>query len=340
MARIVDVASKAGVSVATVSRVINNNPKVRPDARQRVLNAIAELDYQPSGIARNMRHQSARVIGLIVSDIQNPFFTALARAVEDVAHENQYTVLLCNSDEDCDKEALYLDIMVTERAAGVIMVLTGSTCNLSSLERKMPVVLVDRRAVNSDLDAVVLDNVRVGYDVTRHLLSLGHRRIGLVGLPTNISVGEERFEGYRRALNEDGLGPDDCLVRIAAFKEEDACVAAHELLALKPRPTALIAANVPLTIGTLQAIDECGLRIPEDISLVAIHDVEWMRLLRPQLTAISLPTYHLGAEAARLLFRRINEGTKGPTQTIVLPPRLVVRSSTTAPSAGNQDSAQ
>jgi LacI family transcriptional regulator len=333
MAHIKDVAARAGVSVATVSRVLNHNPRVKARLREQVLQAIADLDYRPSGIARNMRGQSVRVIGLIISDIQNPFFTTLVRAVEDVAHQNQYTVLLCNSDEDPQKEQLYVDVLSRERVAGVIIVPTDKDCCSPLLNGRIPVVMVDRKVPGLDTDSVVLDNVAGAYQATAHLTGLGHRRIGLVSAPLRVSVGLERRQGYERALQERGLPVDETLICVGNFKESGGYEAAKELLGLDPRPTAIFAVNNLMTMGTLQAIYEQGLQIPRDISLVGFDDLPWFPLLVPPLTAVGQPTYQIGAEAARLLFHRLREGAQDPVRAVVLQPELIVRGSTAAPAS-------
>lgn len=332
MTSIKDVAARAGVSVATVSRVLNNNPRVKPRLRERVLQAVAELDYHPSGIARSMRSQSGRVIGLIISDIQNPFFTALVRAVEDVAYANQYTVLLCNSDEDPQKERLYVDILFQERVAGVIIVPTGKDCCDLLVQRRIPVVMADRKVPDINIDSVTLDNTAGAYTATAHLISLGHTRIGLVSAPPHASVGLERRQGYERALREHGLPVDESLIRMGNFKESGGYQAAKELLAIKPRPTAIFSVNNLMTIGTLQAIHEQGLRIPKDISVVGFDDMPWLPLLTPPLTVVSQPVYEIGRVAAEILFRRIYLGPEEPVQEIILQPEFIVRGSTAPPS--------
>ncbi|MBI5305416.1 MAG: LacI family DNA-binding transcriptional regulator [Chloroflexi bacterium] len=329
MASIKDVASKSGVSVATVSRVLNNNPRVKPHLRERILQTIDQLGYQPSGIARNMRSQSVRVIGLVISDIQNPFFTALVRAVEDVAYENQYTVLLCNSDENLQKEQLYIDVLSRERVAGVIIVPTGKNCS-PLLNLRMPVVMVDRTVPGIITDSVVLDNVAGAYAATKHLIELGHQRIGLVGAPLGVSVGVERRKGYEKALRAHKLRVDEALIRAGDFKEQGGYEATLALLELAPRPTAIFAVNNLMTMGAFQAIAEKKLRIPQDISVIGFDDMPWLTLLTPPLTAVRQPTYEIGAQAAQLLFARM-QNTALPTQTRVFKPELIVRGSTAAP---------
>ncbi len=328
MPRIKDVAQKAGVSVATVSRVINHNPNVKTHLKERVLRAIEEIGYQPSGIARSMRNQSLPVVGLIISDIQNPFFTSMVRAVEDTALENGYTVLLCNSDEDPKKEQLYIDVMARERVAGIIIVPSHSECCPGLKKLNIPIVVVDRKLRDMQCDAVLLDNVSGSKQATEYLINLGHRRIGLVAAPTNISVGADRLLGYQKALREHGIPEDKSLIEIGNFKETGGYQAAMNLLELELRPTAIFSVNNLMTMGTLKAINEKGLRIPDDISVIGFDDMPWLTLITPPLTAVRQPVYKMGAEAAKLLFERMNSDIGKSPARIILKPELIIRGST------------
>ncbi len=328
MTGIKDVAKKAGVSVATVSRVLNNNPNVKPHLKESVLDAMKELQYRPSGIARSMRNQSVPVVGLIISDIQNPFFTSMVRAVEDKALENGYTVLLCNSDEDPEKEQLYINVLSRERVAGIIIIPSHESCCEGLKNLNIPIVIVDRRLNVINTDRVMLDNVYGSKVATRHLIELSHKRIGLVGAPLNVSVGVDRRQGYVEALEEAGLPVDESLIAIGNFKEEGGYQAAKRLLELPDRPTALFPVNNLMTMGTLQAIYEFNLKIPQDVSIIGFDDMPWLSLINPPLTAVRQPVYQIGAEAAEILFDRIEGNLDAPIKTIVLRPELVVRSST------------
>lgn len=328
MTRIKDVAAKAGVSVATVSRVINHNPNVKTYLRERVLCAIEEIGYQPSGIARSMRNQSLAVVGLIISDIQNPFFTSLVRAVEDTALANGYTVLLCNSDEDPKKEQLYIEVMARERVAGIIIIPAQSECCPSLKNLKIPIVVVDRKLQKFPGDSVLLDNVYGSKQATEHLIKLGHKRIGLVSAPTNISVGADRLLGYQKALREHGIDADGSLVRVGNFKESGGYQAAKELLELDHRPTAIFSVNNLMTQGALRAVYEKKLKIPDDISFIGFDDMPWLTLITPPITAVRQPVYKMGAEAAMLLFDRLNNGIDKSPVRITFKPELIVRSST------------
>jgi len=326
--RIKDVARRAGVSSATVSRVLANKPHVSEEVRQRVLAAVEELGYQPSRVARSLRVQRSRIIGLIISDIENPFFTSLVRAVEDVAYEHQYAVFLCNSDEDIEKEKLYIDLMRAEKVAGVVISATRETDNPCQrlTDANIPVVAVDRRILDLEVDTVVVDNVGATFDLVSHLINDGHRRIGaVIGSPV-ATTGRERREGYLQALKAHDLPILPHLIRTGLPKEAVGYRLTGELLALSDRPTALFTGNNLLTVGALRAIHERGLRIPEDIALVAFDELDWMSLVKPNLTVVAQPTYELGRTAANLLLKRIEDSTL-PPQEVVLSPTLLVRQS-------------
>ncbi|MBI5031720.1 MAG: LacI family DNA-binding transcriptional regulator [Chloroflexi bacterium] len=325
-----DVAKKAGVSVATVSRVLNDSPLVSPQVRERVLSAVKELNYQPNRTAQRLRAGRSHVIGLIISDIQNPFFTSVVRGIEDVAYKYSYSVVLCNSDEDVEKEQLYIGVLSSERVAGVIIVPTGNDCCSPLLNLQMPVVMMDRVVPGLSTDFVVLDNVAGAYAAIQHLLELGHRRIGMVSAPPGISVGTERQRGYENAMHDYGIAVDAMLIQPGNFKENGGYQAASKLLELKPRPTAIFAANNLMTMGAYQAISDKGLRIPDDISVIGFDDMPWFGLVHPPLTAVRQPTYEIGAQAAELLFARLLDSTT-PIQRKILQPELIVRSSTAAP---------
>jgi len=327
-ARIKDVARRAGVSSATVSRVLANKPHVSQEMHERVLAAVEELGYQANRVARSLRAQRAAIIGLIISDIQNPFFTSLVRAVEDVAYQHEYGVFLCNSDEDIEKERLYIDLLHAEKVAGVVISPTRETDNPSRklVEAGIPVVAVDRRMLDLEVDTVVVDNVGAALDIVGHLISDGYRRIAAVVGPPTTTTGRERLEGYVRALKAHGLPILPRLVGTGLPKEAFGYQFTAELLNLDEPPTALFTGNNLLTVGALRAIHERGLRIPDDIALVAFDEMDWMSLIRPSLTVVAQPTYELGRAAAELLLKRIEDSTC-PIQEIMLKPTIFIRQS-------------
>jgi DNA-binding LacI/PurR family transcriptional regulator len=327
-----DVASLAGVSSATVSRVLAQKPHVREDVRKRVLQAVEELGYQPSRVARSLRVRTSQTIGLIISDIQNPFFTSLVRAVEDQAYAHKYTVFLCNSDENPYKEALYVDLMLAERVAGVIITPTRETHSpvRKLQEAGIPVTVVDRRIQDQDVDTVVADNRAAAYDLVTHLISQGHRRIGAILASPEITTGRERYEGYELALREHQIPLDPALIRTGLPKEVLGYQFACELLSLPEPPTAIFTGNNLLTLGALRGIDDRQLNIPGDVSLVGFDDMEWTSLIKPRLTVVAQPTYDIGRAAAELILKRIADPERKVEQ-IVYKPELKIRESTDHP---------
>ncbi len=327
-----DVAKKAGVSVATVSRVLNDSPLVTEAARRKVLGAVKELNYQPNRAAQRLRAGRSHVIGLIISDIQNPFFTAVVRGIEDVAYQHGYSLVLCNSDEDPQKEKLYINVMRSEEVAGVILASASEADSQVDdlITHNIPVVALDRQFDDQRIDAVLVTNTEGAQVATHHLIELGHRYIGYIGLPLTLTPGKERYAGYQRALSDQRLPVSSDWVRIADAKQVGGYASTRDLLERQPDMTALFVANNLMTLGALQAIRERGWKIPDDISIVGFDDMPWANLLQPPLTAIAQPTYELGRRAAELLLTRLQERARPATQER-LATRLVVRGSTSPP---------
>lgn len=332
MATIQDVAKRAGVSIATVSRVLNGTAHVNADVTARVRAAIQEMQYQPSRAARALRGNRSTIIGLLISDIQNPFFTALIRGVEDVAQRNGYSVILCNSDEDPHKERQYIDVLRAERVAGLIIVPTREKSRVLQpfQEQEIPVVAVDRRIKGDYADAVLVDNIRGAREAVLHLFANGYRRIGVITGPLTTTTGRERLEGYRQALNEVGHPHDALLERCGSFKEESGQQLANELLDLEERVDALFVCNNLMTMGALEAIHVRHLRIPEDVAIVGFDEMPWAALSSISLTTVTQPVYDIGSTAALRLFQCLQQPGKSTSQEIVLSPTLCVRGSSRA----------
>jgi LacI family transcriptional regulator len=330
-----DVARLAEVSTATVSRALaDGGPRVKPETRERVLRAVAELDYHPNHLPRNMRRRSSRILGLVVSDIGNPFFTAIARGCEDVAQSRGYSFVLANTDEDTDREAARLHTIASERAAGVIL---ASTDEATEPIRRLvatgiPVVALDRRIDGIDVDTVTVDNETASYQAIRHLLELGHERVAMIAGPAARSSIRERADGYRRALREHRLHLGDGLLRRGDLRETGGYRMTLDLLDADEPPTAIFSVNNLTTIGVLRALRERGLRIPADLSLIGFDDLPTGELLDPPLTAVVQPTYQLGVRSAELLLRRV-ENREAPVQEVVLGATLTIRGSTGPPAA-------
>lgn len=300
------------------------------DVIARVRAAAQELQYQPSRAARALRANQATIIGLLITDIQNPFFTALVRGVEDVAQRNGYSLILCNSDEDPQKERRYIEVLCAERVAGVIIAPTREQQHAFKLfsEHNIPVVAVDRRIKDNETDVVLVDNVRGAREATAHLIANGYRRIGVISGPTSTTTGRERLEGYRLALREAGIEPDPALERVGSFKEESGRRSTYELLDLVKPIDALFVANNLMTLGALAALHECKLRIPDDIALLGFDEMPWASLQTISLTTVTQPVYEIGSTAALRLFQRLQNPAAFTRQEIVLAPTLRIRNST------------
>lgn len=329
MASIKDVAEAAGVSTATVSRVLSEYPYIRPQVRERVLAAIAQLEYRPNQIARNLRSQQSNTIGLVVSDIRNPFFTAVSRAVEDTAYLHGFSVLLCNSDEDPTKEALYLRLLRDERVAGIILSPTYQTIlHINSLNLELPTVLIDRAHKNSDLDAVLLDNVAAAYHLTKHLLDQGFQRIGAV-FGGGTTTGIDRQLGYEEALRERGLVSSAEYIKDVQPRVDAGRTATLELLMVAQPPDAILASNSLLTAGALKALRERKLAIPDDVALVGFDDTTWAELVQPSITIMAQPTDEIGRTATELLLQRVADPARS-ARKVILQGELRVRQSSIA----------
>lgn len=324
-----DVARAAGVSLSTVSRVLNDNLSVDSDLRKEVLDAIKQLGYQPNRSAQQLRSSISHVIGLIIADVENPFFTSVIRGIEDVAFDRQLNVLLCNTDEDPDKQQEYLKVMSEERVAGLIITPTFDTDpeQLRSLQQSgMPIVLLDRQIEELECDQVIVDNVAGAYTATRHLIELGHRRIAFVQGNLPVRTYTDRYIGYTQALTEASIQLDRNLVLELSPRLEDTYETMLPYLRSKQPPDAVFAANNLMTLGVLKAIKQAGLSVPEDIAVVGFDDMPWSGELCPPVTSVAQPTYELGQEAARLLIRRIND-EKVFRQDVLLKTRFIIRAS-------------
>jgi len=332
MTTIYDVARRAGVSAMTVSRVINGRKGVKPATRERVLKTIEETGYIPNSLARSFVLQKTRTIGLVVTDITNPFFTTLARGAEDIAARNQFSVIFCNTDENPEKELLYLEFLARKRVDGVILAPASKKRNSLGflLAKNIPIVLVDREleAKDSRVDIVKGDSIYGAYILTRHLISLGHRRIGIIVGNRDISTAEDRVEGYRRALGESGIPIDEALIKFASYSEEGGYFATRELLAMRKRPTAIFGGNNFIAMGAMVAIRELALRIPDDVALVCFEDIDCLSRIYPFLTVMVQPAYSMGVIATELLIGRIEGRDKiRERREVVLKPELIVRKS-------------
>jgi LacI family transcriptional regulator len=326
--KIRDVAQRAGLSAATVSRVINGHPTVSPELAERVRSVIAEMGYQPNRVARNLRRRVSGVWALVVGDVENPSFTPLVRGVEDVAMAGGFSVVLCNSDEDAGKEKTYIDVLLAEQVAGVVIAPASdrNTRLDGLLERGVAVVAVDRRPSGRPIDLVLSDHVEAARMATAHLLEQGYRRIAFVGGPPQVSAVLERLVGYRAVLREAQLEYDPGIVVHSDFRESGGLAAMRGLLTGVPQPDAVLVDNSLMAVGVLRALREAGLNTPGDVGLVAFDDHPWATLVRPSLTVVAQPGYEIGRQAGELLRSRLSARDRPPT-SVVLRSELRVRES-------------
>jgi LacI family transcriptional regulator len=328
VASIKDVAVRAGVSVASVSRVLNSSKPVAEGTRRRVLAAAEALHYSIDQRARALRRRKSGTLGLIVSDVANPYFPEVIRAIESVAYHSGHDLFLCNSDEDPERERFYVRAMIAQRIGGIIIVpvtFTGASLG-PALRNNIPIVCLDRRVEDVELDSVSIDNRAGGGLAADALLDCGHRRIGAI-VATRTTPGHDRLAGFTARLRERGVPLDPRLVRDGEYKQSGGYAAARSMFELPELPTALFVANHPMTLGALHAARECGLRVPDRLSLIAFDDTAWNTFLNPPLTTISQPTDALGTAAAELLIDRVEERYSGAARNVVLQPVLMSRDS-------------
>ncbi|MCB0732383.1 MAG: LacI family DNA-binding transcriptional regulator [Ignavibacteriae bacterium] len=331
MASLKDVAQKANVSITTVSRVINNNKNVNPDTRRIVLKAVKELDFRPSKFAQRLRVKSGKrkLVGLIVPDIQNPFYVDVVRGVEDMVYANDYAVIMCNFAQDEKKASLYIDIMRAEGVDGLIIAPTihivGKIKEL--IKNALPIVLIDRGIPGIDVDMVEVDNRKGASNAVELLISKGHKRIAYIGGIKEIPTSKLRHQGYLDAHKKYKIKVDKDLIEFGNSKSESGRIISEKLLSKKNRPTALFCGNNLITLGALETIHNLGLKIPSDVAIVGFDDMPWSISLNPPLTAIFQPGYEIGRSAVRMLLDRIDEPNKTCAK-VTLKTQLIERKTT------------
>ncbi len=327
------VAKKAGVSTATVSRVLRDYPGVRSKTKKKVLKAIKDLKYEVNAVARSLRQKKTHTIGIIVGNVLSQFYSTIAKSVEDVAQRKGYNLILCNGDDDPEKELKYLKVLRSNRVDGIIFTPTGKNADYvnSLIESGMNIVLLDRLINGVECDAVLIDNERSAYKAVKHLIDQGYRKIGIIAGLIDRTTGRERLNGYLRAINEAGIKRNDDFIKIGDFKEKSGLELTKELFQGAERPDSLFVSNADMTIGALIAIKELGIDAPGDIGMVGFDDFEWARLLKNPLTAIRQPVYSLGLNAAEMLLKKINNeplGIGDKPVIITLNTELIIREST------------
>lgn len=334
MATIKEVAARARVSVATVSRVVNNSGYVSGDLRERVEEAMQALQYKPSALARSLRRQETHTIGVLIPQLNQPFFSTLAFAVEKTLFARDYRSLICSSEEDPAKEAAYADILLRQRVDGVIVAPTGhSTDGVNRLvQARIPLVLIDRDLAGAPtINRVLSDNYGGAYTAVRHLLTLGHRRIAIIAGLAHSQPIHLRLDGLKQAFREFNAAPDPELMRFSTLAEfELGYQSTLELMKLPQPPTAVFALSDVIAVGVLHAAAELGLKLPDELSVMGYDDIPLAAYVIPALTTIAQPIYAMGQTAVEILMRRFEDHAHEP-ETIQLESRLVVRNSTAAP---------
>lgn len=312
--RMREVAERAGVSPATVSRVLNGATTVRPEYRARVLRAIEEVGYRPNRLASNLRRQKAEMIGVVISDIENPHFTQMVRAVEDAAYRRGYRVLLCNTDETAQKQKAYLQMLAAERVLGVLLSPSDPAGEEISelIDLGIPVIAFDRTVEDPRADAVVVDNAAGVRLATEFLVRAGHERIGFVSGLVEVETSVERQAGFEAAMREAGLEPRSAS---GEFRITDGRRATEELLD-DGDFTALMVGNNLMTIGALEALRAYGIRVPEEMALVAVDDPFWAELVEPPLTTLAQPVREMAGCAVELLLERIGGERERPRRVV------------------------
>ena len=308
MTTIKDVAERAGVSTTTVSHVINQTRYVSEELTQRVHSAMEELDYQPNLLASSLRSGESKIIGLIIPDISNQFFSDISRKIEDNVLRHGYSVIMCNTDDDIDKEKRYIDILIAKQVDGIVFISAGDeTKSLrKSIEKRIPIVVADRDIENQKVNTVIVDNFIGGYEATKYLMSLGHRRIGFISGPSEISPSYERYEGYKKALLESNLIADPSLFVQGDFRYQGGERAMKKLLALKPTPTAVFACNDMMAIGAIRTAYNQNLNVPDDISIIGFDNIPLSKATFPALTTMAQPTEEMAFQIIEILVELIN----------------------------------
>jgi LacI family transcriptional regulator len=327
-----DIAREAGTSASTASRALSGRGYVSENVRDRLLQVADRLGYVPNASAQTLKQRRSRVVGVVLSALDNQFYAGLAAGIEQVLREANYQMVLVGDNSDAEEELAGVRTFIAMRTPGVIMTPVGADASRILLQHGTAVVEVDRCLSDGSCDGVVIDNERGGREATMHLIGLGHRRIALLGVDTTWTTDAGRLKGYRTALKNAGIPFDRRLVASIPVHAPDT-EARIEALLDSASPTAFFAANNELAERAWHVLRRRGLRIPGDISLVGFDDVPWMMMVDPPITVVDQPTVELGRSAARLLLRRLAGGPALPPAVEVLQPHLVVRGSTGAPRA-------
>lgn len=331
-----DVARLADVAVGTVSKVLNGKGAVRPKLKQRVLSAVAALDYHPDQIARSLKVRETQTIGMVIPDITNPFFGNVIRGAETEARAHGYSLILCNSNEDPVIEQTNLDALFARRVDGVLIAPSGATAAPDCLTlRRFPLVFFDRIPPGFAGSAVLTNNLEAVFDAARHLIGMGHRRLSIITGRLDLSSASDRLEGFRKALQQEGLPLKDEYLRQGDFQVESGYKHGLELLRLPYPPTAIFSCNNQMTLGLMRAIAELHISCPAQVSVLGFDDFLWAANFSPRLSTIAQPSFEMGKQATEMLLDKIHaskqKGLNDEERVLVLKAELRTRDSTAAP---------
>lgn len=324
MATIRDVAKLSGVSVATVSRVINSNGYVSKETKEKVDKAIKQLNFTPNHFARGLVYKKTNTIGLLVPDIKNPFFPEIAKAVEETALQKEYSIILSNTDHNFQKEKRYIQLLLEKSIDGIIITGEIHESNIEILvQNNIPIVVTDARVSDSQIPIVYTDNIEGGRRATHHLFDQGYTRVGHIKGPDHITTAEDRYSGYKLALEERNIEFDSTIVQWGDYQTLSGYEAMKRLLSMKHPPDAVFVANDLMALGALDAVRHSELKVPEDIGLVGFDGIPIIEVLQPRLTTIQQPFYEIGTLATKMLIEAI-DGKKENTGQIILQSKLKV----------------
>jgi LacI family transcriptional regulator len=334
MATIKEIARRAGVSIGTVSNVINGTAIVSESRRTLVEKAIRDLDYHPNQIARSLKISRTGMVGMVISDITNPFFPQLVRGAEDALLKKNHLLITFNTDDQVGREKQVLSVLRARRVDGILLVVAPGEDTSShlrdALKSGLPIVCLDRVPPGIEIDAISVDNVGGARQCIQHLLDLGHSRIGIITGPPTLQTARERLQGYREALENSGIPLQPELIMHGDFRAESGYLLGKFMLSRADRPTALFISNNTMALGALKALEELGLSCPADIALAMFDDLPLTESFHPHLTAVAQPAYALGYQGAELLLQRIDHHHESPGPVrLQLPTELKIRESST-----------
>lgn len=330
---IYDVAREAGVSMATVSRVVNNNPNVKPQTRKKVYEAIERLGYRPNAVARGLASKKTTTVGVVIPDIANALYAEVARGIEDIANMYHYNIILCNSDKRKDKEIRVINTLLEKQVDGLLFM--GGAVTDEHVQAfqtsNVPIVLCATTDEKGVIPSVDIDHEAAAFDAVNRLISEGHRSIAMIsGTLQDPANGFARFQGYKRALEQAGIAYREDYVRIGNYRYESGIDATTYFLGLSDRPTAIFAATDEMAIGAIHCIQDTGLSVPDDVSVISVDNSRISSMVRPLLTTVAQPMYDIGAVSMRLLTKLMKKETVENAQ-VTLPHELIVRRSVKGP---------